>query len=641
MRRVSAAVLLGLTAVLAWRNVVDVDVGLHLAGGRYLALHGAVPGLDPFTWTLGDRAYVAYHWAFQLALHAADQWAGVRGLVTLRFALVLAAAGLLLAVLRLRAVGALAGALTALLALLSVEWRFTLRPELASWLLAAAQLLVLERHRRGARAPLWLLPCLQIVWANTHVHAFGLALIGIYALDECLRRRTLRVGLLAWGGVAALASLVNPYGVTGALYPLLLWTRVSGASVFGDHIAELTSPLAIAPDTAGPFASGVQLSAYRTLFLLGAIACASHLRARRFADAAVLGVFGGLSLMAVRNLGIFAVVSLPAIAAAVDGWLGGMAAEPAGVRRRLRDALLALSLGFALLCIPRVLSGSYYAQDRRPDRFEASLCRECLGLETADWLARQDLAGRGLNDLRLGSVLVWRDPAHPVFIDGRNEVTGEDFYARYLRALDPARWPETQAAFDLEYVALLHRGDPRAVALSRRLREEPDWRLVHLDGAGVVFVRASGPNGSLPAAALPDPVAGEERRRRLAAVAPRAGRLDRARRWLWSREPPPGAAHGLGNYLARLGENAAAERPLLEAVERSPNFFEPYLDLGLVYRDLGLRAAAVRCLRDAAKLAPDHPELAPLVRWEAERSGAAPAPVRTASSWSRSRRPRP
>jgi tetratricopeptide (TPR) repeat protein len=636
MRRVSAAVLLLLTAALAWRNVVDVDVGLHLAGGRYVALNGAVPELDPFTWTLRDRAYVAYHWAFQLVLYAADQWAGVRGLVGLRLALVLATALLLLDVLRLRAVGAVAGALAALLALFSLEWRFTLRPELVSWLLAAAQLAVLERHRRGARAPLWLLPCLQIVWANTHVHAFGLGLLAIYGLDECLRRRTLRSRLVAWSGLAALASLVNPYGLTGALYPLVLWTRVSGASVFGEHIAELASPLSIGPDAADSFGMGTQLSAYRALFLLGALACLAHLRARRFADAALLLLFGGLSLLAVRNLGIFAVVALPAIAAALDGWLR----DERGLRGRLGQALLAGTLGFALLCIPRVISGSFYAGDRRPDRFEASFCRECLGLDTADWLARQDLAGRGLNDLRLGSVLVWRDPSHPVFIDGRNEVTGETFYARYLRALDPQHWDETQLGFALDYVALLHRGDLRAVALARRLSGDPDWRLVHLDGAGVVFVRASGPNGSLPAARLPEPVAPAERWRRISGIALRSGVTDRWRRWLWSTEPPPAADHALGNFLARLGENAAAERPLLQAIDRSPHFFEPHLDLGLVYRDLGLRAAAVRCLRNAATLAPDHPELAPLADRDAALSEG-PKPLRRASSWSPFPRPRP
>jgi hypothetical protein len=608
----SVLVLLGLTCALAWRSIVDVDVGLHLAGGRWIAQHGWVPDTDSFTWTLGDHVYVAYHWAFQLALHGLERLAGALGLVSLRFALLLATALLLLDVLRVRRIGAAAGALTAVLALLSIEWRFTLRPELVSWLLAAAQLAVLERHRRGAQSPLWLLPCIQIVWANTHIHAIGLGLLAIYALGECARERTLRTRLAGWSALAAVATLVNPYGVTGALYPLLLMTRLSGVNLFGEHIAELASPLSIGPE-AGGFATSVQLSAYRTLLLLGAIACAQHLRRRRGVDAALLAVFGGLSLLAVRNVGIFAVVALAPIAAALNDWLPDAhdaSASPA--RRRFGDGLLALSLCYALVCIPRVVSGTFYASDRRPDRFAASWCRECLGLDTADWLAQQDLSGRGFNDLRFGSVLVWRDPRHPVFIDGRNEVTGEAFYARYLRAFEPEHWEETQRAFDLDYVALLHRGDARAAALSRRILADPGWRLVHVDGAGVVFVRVSGSSGALPVAQLPRPLGRDERRRRLSQLPVESGSLERARRWLWSTRPAPGAAYGLGNFLARVGEDGAAERPLLEAAEAHPDFYEPYLDLGLVYRDLELRGAALHVLRKAKQLEPDHPGLAPL-----------------------------
>jgi hypothetical protein len=609
---VSALVLLGLTAALAWRSIVDVDVGLHLAGGRFVAETGSVPGVDGYTWTLGERAYVAYHWGFQLALYACERAAGAVGLAALRLALILATGLLLLDVLRVRRVGASAGAAVSLLALLCIEWRFTLRPELASWLLAAAQLAVLERHRRDGSAPLWCLPLIQLVWANAHVHAFGLGLLAIYALEECACARRLRTPLAGWSVAAVLATLLNPYGVTGALYPLLLATRLSGSNLFAAHIAELASPLSLALGSESRFAGGVQMSAYWTLLGLAALAGVWHLRRRSFADAAVLAVFGALSLLAVRNLGVFAVVALPATAAALGEWLSAAEFVRGGLRR-VGDALLAAALAAALLCLPRVVSGTFYAADRRPDRFEASWCRECLGLDTADWLAARDLGGRGLNDLRFGSVLVWRDPAHPVFIDGRNEVTGETFFARYLRALDPKFWEETQRSFELDYVALLHRGGVRAARLARRLLADPDWRLVHVDGGGVVFARATGPNAGLPEAELPAPLDAAERARRLAGLSVDGNRSTRLRRWLWSRAPAPGADHALGNFLARLGLDAAAERPLPDAATASPGFFEPHLDLGLVYRDLGLPRAALRALRNAKTLAPDHPDLGPIV----------------------------
>jgi hypothetical protein len=592
--------------------VVDPDVGLHLAGGRWIAEHRAVPETDPFTWTVADHPTVAYHWLFQLALHGALGAVGIPGLALLRLVLVLATGLLVADLLRLRGVSALAGALVALSALLASEWRFALRPELTSLLLAAATLAVVERRRQGRSAPLWCLPVIFLLWVNLHVWVLGLALLGLYTLDEVARRRTLRTPLVAWSAAALLATLVNPYGLEALTYPLVLATRLSGDDVFARHISELASPLTLAPDGRNPFSLGLQLSAYRLLLLLGVVAAVVHLRRRRWLDAALICVFGVLSTLAVRNLALYAVVATPALAVALDDLLEPSSAERPARRLRLSDALLGLALGYALLLVPRVVSGSYYAADRRPDRFAAELCRDCLVVDTADWLAASPIEGRGLNNLTLGGTLSWRDPSRPIFIDGRNEVSGEAFYREYLRAMDPARWAETRETWDLDYVALAHRGDLRARALARALFDDAGWRLVYLDGAGLVFVRAAGPNGALPEAALPAALSPAERAEGLASISVESDPLARARRWLWSRERPPGPRHGLGSLLLAVDRPAAAERPLLASAVAHPGFYETHLDLGVAYQRLGRTGPALRAFRNAHALKPDHPDLAPL-----------------------------
>ena len=603
----AATALLLLLALLAWRSVVDVDVGIHLAGGRWIADHGALPALDPFTYTVSEHAYVAYHWLFQLALHASERAAGVAGMASLRFALLLATGTLLLAALRARGASSAASAAVGLLALLAAEWRFTLRPELVSWFLAAALLALLESRPRGRW--LLLLPLIQVIWANTHVHALGLAIIACYALEDALRRRSLRTPLVGALLLSALASLVNPYGVAGATQPLLLSTRFGAGNAFGEHIAELASPLAILPDPAQPFSNSAQLWCYRALFALGLVALPLLLRARRIADAGIVALFGLLSALAVRNIALFALIALPALVRGLDLLLDLLpAARPA----RARDALLSAACGLALLQVPRVVSGTFYAGDRRADRFAAELCVPCLTLETADWLAQAPVRGRGFNNLALGSILIWRDRAHPVFIDGRNEVSGESFYLEYLRALEPAHFEAARQRHGFEYVALAHRGDARAAQLSAHLARDAGWRLAHVDGAGVVFVRRGGPNGALPDAALPAAVAEDERERRFAEIRVDAGRGAALRRWLWSRERPPGAQHGLGNFLARIDRLEAAERPLLASARRHPGFFEPHFDLGGLYQRAGLRRLALASYQRALALEPGRPELAAL-----------------------------
>lgn len=602
----AATVLLLLLAALAWRSIVDVDFGLHMAGGRFVAEHRSVPAADPFTWTLGERAYVAYHWLFQLGLYEIWSAAGAPGVVAARFFLLVATASLLLVALRARRVSALAAAAVGLTALLASEWRFTARPELLSWLLFASVLALLERRRRGYAAPLWLLPPIFLLWVNVHVWVPGFALVTFYAADECWQRRSLRTPLVGFGAASLLVMLVNPYGVHGLLYPLTLATRFGAENVFAKHIDELVSPFAIAPDPSRPFTTGVQIQAYRLLVFAGVAAAVVHLRARRWLDAALLAVFGVLAALAVRNVVLYAIVATPAICAALDVGL-----SRARLRPRAEWAGLAAILGFAALLLPRVVSGVFYAEGRRQDRFAAELCTLCLASDTADWLARSGLEGHGLNNLVLGSTLLWRDPAHPVFIDGRNEVTGEAFYGEYLGAMDAGRWPETAERWSLEYVALAHRGDARARDLARALEADAAWRLVHVDGAGAVFVRIAGPNGNRPAAALPATVLRDERRAALDALARETTRRGLSH-WLWSTERPPGAAHGLGSFLLAVGRPAAAEAPLLEAAAAHPGFWEPRLDLGLLYRAEKRPHAAMLAFQSARRLFPEHPGLSAL-----------------------------
>jgi Flp pilus assembly protein TadD len=113
----------------------------------------------------------------------------------------------------------------------------------------------------------------------------------------------------------------------------------------------------------------------------------------------------------------------------------------------------------------------------------------------------------------------------------------------------------------------------------------------------------------LPEATLPRVVLPEERERLFAAIRVDAGRAAALRRWLWSREPAPGAVHGLGNFLAQIDLLEAAERPLLEAAALHPGFYEPHLDLGVLYQRARLRRMALASYRNALALAPDHPDL--------------------------------
>ena len=113
--------MLALMALLSWRTIEDVDFGIHMASGRWIAENGRVPSTDPFTWTVADHDYVAYHWLFQVALYGSDQLLGGWGPTALRFILLLATFLLLADILRMRGAEPVLIAPCALLAILGSE----------------------------------------------------------------------------------------------------------------------------------------------------------------------------------------------------------------------------------------------------------------------------------------------------------------------------------------------------------------------------------------------------------------------------------------------------------------------------------------------------------------------------------------
>lgn len=612
MRRVSAgiaaAVLLVLLGALAWRTVTDPDIGFHLGSGRWIVENASVPDTDPFTYTVSDHPYLAYHWGFQVVIHGLVAGLGARGLSLACLLVALATALLIADVVRLRRSSAVAWAVVGLAAILASEFRLSIRPELASFFLGALTLWTLERHRAGGVSPLWLLPLIQLVWVNTHVWPIGWAIMAVYVVDDVARARSLRTPLAGWVALSAVALFVNPYHYRAILHPFWLATLMQGENVFAQHIGEYMSPLTLLPSSRVPFSVGVQMNAYRILLLLGVLALVMHVRKRRWVEAGLLVVLALLSFPALRSIPLYAIFAVPTICVGLDdvrSLIRARVRRAPAVRQILAGVCIAGVVGFALVTTARVVRGPFYAQGRRHEQFGSGFCRPCLRLDAADWLAQEDLTGPGFNDMSLGSTLIWRDPEHKVFVDARLDVMGPDFFERYLRARHPSGWPAALRHYRFEYVALAHKQDQVARLLALELQKDPAWRLVFADGAAVVFVRVAGPNGHLRKAALPASVEGQARQSAFGSVHVDGSRSARLWRWLTSPEPAPGAAYELGGLLVTLGRLAQAEAPLLEAVRTSPGFWEVHNNLGVLYERRQVWPAALFFASNALTLAPD------------------------------------
>lgn len=516
----------------------DFDTWWHLAAGRWIAAHHAVPATDTLSHTVRDHAWINVQWLFDLALYGAHQ-AGGPALLSVLGALAFLATTVLVLRLTTQALGAGPGALVGLIAVLTAQERVTLRPELASFLWLAAVLTVLDRGRRANGRGLWMLVPLMLVWANTH----ALFVIGVFAI-VCAMIGDLRSPsrpLFIWGGLAMAAVIVNPYGLNGVLFPLTLLSRIDGSAAVYQTVGEFGSPFADG-------ATGTSLLFYKVMLALAAIgAIGAVTRAKRIDWGGLLFVAGlvVLSVRTRRNVALFAVGAAPFIAV----WWAAV------WRTRARAWVSVATAVAALTAVAAVVTGALYKNDRSPQQFGAGVIEGAFPVRAAAFAREARLPGRLYNDMAAGGYLAWDDPiGDGVFVDGRLEVYDTAFITAYMTAVSsPTRWQADADRYGIQTVILFHRFENER-ALAGRLFTSGAWTFVYADEVAVIFVRTAGNVEALARAS-----------------ALRATWDARTEQWL--QQPPArwpyqaGRVEALRAY-ARLQATIGAAQPAIDAYQR-------------------------------------------------------------------------
>jgi hypothetical protein len=454
---VAVPALLALALVLFAPQVLnDGDTWWHVAAGNWMLDHHQVVRADPFSLTFAGKPWHAHEWLAEIAMALAWRAAGWSGVVILGGVAAAAAIAVLARAFnrRLDPVGA---TLALVLAAGCLSPSLVARPHLLMLPLLAAWTCALLDARARGRAPSLLWLPLVLAWANLHASVvLGLALIGPFALEALLepgadRWRVTR----AWGlfGVGALAvALITPFGLDGLIYPL----RVSGMASMNSIVEwrapdfQQLQPLEIAL-LAGLFVmlrGGVRLPVLRLLVLLALI----HLALGHQRHQVLLAVIGGL--IVVEAMG---------------------SAAPRQAPTWSRDSRLAAALAVCLalglvglrLARPVVRSDGPTAPIAALDHVPASL--RALPV---------------LNSYGMGGYLIFQG-VRP-FIDGRTDMYGDAFNARYDAAMD-RNGPALQALLRDYGVAwtLLDPASPVAKALD----SQAGWRRIYADRYAVVHAR--------------------------------------------------------------------------------------------------------------------------------------------------------
>lgn len=454
----------------------DPDTYLHVAAGRWILLHHALPFHDPFSYTRAGARWVVHEWLSEVVLAAVYDSAGWSGLVLLT-AGCLALTMALFTRFMLRLAEPYLTLVAAVLGAALVQSHLLARPHVLALPILVWWSAELFAARDTGRGPPWQLLPLMTLWANLHgSFLFGLALAGFLGAEaviwpsEGLARAAAarRWGLFA--ALATVAAMLTPNGLGGLLEPF----RILRISALDAYSAEWRSPdfqhfLALEIWILGTiglgFLTGIKVPLSRLILLLGLVH--ESLQHARFAE----------ELALVAPLGLAASLG-GEIAARLRGLpttrltVGAMRlARPAGMPALALCLLAALAISWPLLRHPLV------------HRDDAITPGKALAAAR-----RIGLGGPVFNSLGFGGYLILH--GMPDFVDTRAELYGNRFLRRYLKAEHGDRKVLVRILdhYRVQWT-LLRPGQGANLALDGL----PGWREIYRDREAVIHARISTP----------------------------------------------------------------------------------------------------------------------------------------------------
>lgn len=488
--------LLLLAMAFAWRRISGHDIGFQIAGGDWIIRNLRFPAKDMFSTTAADLDYIDLHWIYQVTVSLTRKLFGEFGLVAENAVLIAAAFFIaFLRTVRTRKWNELAAwQIVFFLGIWSVAVLFELRPHTFSWIYFNLLLLILDEAMDGRRRMLWLVPVIMLLWANTHsLFVLGWLVLGCYVVGSLWTTRTLKDPLIVVAVLSVAAPFLNPYGVRGVMLPFIQFGQLQAGSLFKETIKELASPLN--PDaymTNGSFVLFQPLFPFHLFLLVSFAAFFRRLKRVRMHELLLFLFFAYLGLTAVKNIGFFIFAALPMT---IDGLSGpvpdrpGQAETEAPPLPRRGPAILHsldwVTAGASVILITAIITNAYYINFRSNDRFGYRYNNLTLPVEASGFLREHHLDGTLLNHFDFGGFFIQALP-QKVSIDGRNELYGDERYARYslLWAL-PDKKPILEQ-YNPDIVAFPHHDEFLWV---HYLTNDTTWRLAYVDELAAIYLR--------------------------------------------------------------------------------------------------------------------------------------------------------
>jgi hypothetical protein len=452
------------------RLLQDGDTYWHLAVGRYIIDHHAIPFDDPFSYTMPGVLWSSHEWLSELALTIAYDAMGWHGVVLLTAL----CAGLAFAVLARTLLRFLEPVYAILAVIAALPMAHLLaRPHSLALPLMVLWVAGLVEARDQNRAPSkWMLP-VMVLWANLHGgFTLGLLLAALFAGEAVLNapagtRRTTIVQWGLFGALSLIAAMATADGPSG----LYFTAHVVNSSVSMAWVQEWQSL---------NFQTFQPIELWMFAALLAGLTLGIRLPWTRVA---MLLVLIHLGLAHGRFVELTGLLGPLIIAAPLGSELRRLSlAAAAGPRLRTGVASIPLTTITTAALALAALAITYLSSARPLERMDDS-ATPASALAAAKAL---HLRGNVFNAMQFGGYLIFR--GIPLFVDSRTDMYGDDFLQAFIDAtlIRDEALAALLKRYDVEWTLFPPQGHVISV-----LDHMAGWKRVYADDTAVVHVRTA------------------------------------------------------------------------------------------------------------------------------------------------------
>jgi hypothetical protein len=484
---------------LTCQPLVEPDFGWHLRAGLDLIAQGwTLPDTDPYSHTMPDWRWVEHAWLTD----------GILGLLYQGLEPVGALAVIVLFAIATTVAWWIASAQAAVpqihrwVAIVVSLWValpfLGARTQLISLLGVAMTLRIVSRIQQGHGQWIWALPVLFICWANLHggftagLFLFGVIVSGGLVVRICVDRwpalaASMDERVLSWAdlqriglafGMAAAVTFLNPYG----------WR------LYGEIYQSLTDRFML--DTLREWQpvsfQGWAGRAYGSYLIGLAVLVSGWYRRVEPVRWLILVTTLTLSLLHLRNVTLFLIVSLPLLAellaAAAETCLRLLPLLKT-YANGIRWIATAAAASVLLLWGPDHLSQVWRSGSDPESYFEQT----DYPIEAIRWIRdhRDQVGNRLYNDYGYGGFLLWLLPEAKIFIDGRMpawRIGSRSIFHDYVDLnRDPTREISLLDRYQIDWAFI-----PRDIPLALVLQTDPVWKVLYSDSKAVILRRRQG-----------------------------------------------------------------------------------------------------------------------------------------------------